>query len=171
MSDFARLQIRHLSFLGPKRTPATVRFEAGFNVLYGASDTGKSFILDSIDFMLGGKGPLRDFPEREGYDRVLLGMQLTSGETFTVHRSTEGGGFLMFEGLHESVVPDAGIELREQHDERRDDNLSRFLLKQIVLADKRIRRNKLNETNSLSFRNLARLAIVDEEEIIQKRSP
>jgi DNA repair ATPase RecN len=50
MSDFAHLQIHHLSFLGPNRPPATVRFEAGFNVLYGASDTGKSFILDSIDY-------------------------------------------------------------------------------------------------------------------------
>ena len=171
MSDFARLQIRHLSFLGPHRATATVRFEAGFNVLYGASDTGKSFVLDTIDFMLGGKGPLRDIPEREGYDRILLGMQLTSGEAFTLHRSTAGGGFLLFEGLHETELPEGGSELRDQHDERKDDNLSRFLLKKIGLADKRIRRNKLNETNSLSFRNLARLAIVDEEEIIQKRSP
>jgi hypothetical protein len=171
MSDFARLQIRHLSFLGPQRAPATVRFEAGFNVLYGASDTGKSFVLDSIDFMLGGKGPLRDIPEREGYDRILLGLQLSTEEAFTLHRSAAGGGFLLFEGLHESELPEGGSELREQHDERKDDNLSRFLLKKIGLSDKRIRRNKLNETNSLSFRNLARLAIVDEEEIIQKRSP
>ena len=172
MSDFARLQIRHLSFLGPSRPPASVRFEPSFNVVYGASDTGKSFILDSIDFMLGGKGPLRDFPEREGYDRVLLGMQSTFGESFTLQRSAAGGGFLMVGGLHEADFPHEGTtELREQHDERKDDNLSRFLLKKIGLSDKRIRRNKLNETNSLSFRNLARLAIVDEEEIIQKRSP
>lgn len=172
MSDFARLQIRHLSFLGPNRPPASVRFEPGFNVVYGASDTGKSFILDSIDFMLGGKGPLRDFPEREGYDRVLLGMQSTFGESFTLQRSAAGGGFLMVGGLHEADFPHEGTtQLREQHDERKDDNLSRFLLKIVGLSDKRIRRNKLNETNSLSFRNLARLAIVDEEEIIQKRSP
>jgi hypothetical protein len=172
LSDFARLQIRHLSFLGPNRPPASVRFEPGFNVVYGASDTGKSFILDSIDFMLGGKGPLRDFPEREGYDRVLLGMQSTFGESFTLQRSAAGGGFLMVGGLHEADFPHEGTtQLREQHDERKDDNLSRFLLKIVGLSDKRIRRNKLNETNSLSFRNLARLAIVDEEEIIQKRSP
>lgn len=172
MSDFARLQIRHLSFLGPNRPAATVRFEPGFNVVYGASDTGKSFILDSIDYMLGGRGPLRDFPEREGYDRVLLGLSSTSGSSFTLQRSTAGGGFLMVEGLHETDFPQQGAsELREAHDDRKDDNLSRYLLKTIGLVDRRIRRNKLNETNSLSFRNLARLAIVDEEEIIQKRSP
>jgi hypothetical protein len=122
--------------------------------------------------MLGGKGPLRDFPEREGYDRILLGMKSTAGEAFTLQRSTAGGGFLMADGLHDAEFPREGVsELREQHDERKDDNLSRFLLKKIGPSDKRIRRNKHNDTNSLSFRNLARLAIVDEEEIIQKRSP
>jgi DNA repair ATPase RecN len=172
MTDFARLQIQHVSFLGPNKPAATVYFKSGFNVLYGASDTGKSFILDTIDYMLGGKGPLRDFPEREGYDRILLGIQTSSGEFFTLQRSTAGGGFLKADGLHESAFPKDGVsELREQHDERKDDNLSRFLLSKIGLLDKRVRRNKHNETNSLSFRNLARLAIVDEEEIIQKRSP
>jgi hypothetical protein len=159
-------------FSRPRQAPATIHFQSGFNVLYGASDTGKSFILDTIDFMLGGKGPLRDFPEREGYDRILLGMQTSSGEFFTLQRSTTGGGFLKADGLHETTFPKDGVaELREQHDERKDDNLSRFLLGKIGLLDRRVKRNKHNETNSLSFRNLARLAIVDEEEIIQKRSP
>lgn len=172
MTESARLQIQHVSFLGPNKPAATIHFEAGFNVLYGASDTGKSFILDTIDYMLGGKGPLRDFPEREGYDRILLGVQTSIGEFFTLQRSTAGGGFLKADGLYETTFPKDGVtELREQHDERRDDNLSRFLLGKIGLLDKRVKRNKHNETNSLSFRNLARLAIVDEEEIIQKRSP
>src|SRR5262245_20370123 len=113
MSDFARLQIRHLSFLGPNRPAATVHCEPGFNVVYGASDTGKSFILDSIDYMLGGS-PLRDFPKREGYDRVLLGLASTSSESFTLQRSTAGGGFLKVEGLHETDFPQQGAsELRE----------------------------------------------------------
>ena len=41
----------------------------------------------------------------------------------------------------------------------------------IGLSKKRLRRNKQNDTQSLSFRNLARLVIVNEEEIIQQRSP
>jgi hypothetical protein len=172
MTQYARLQIQHVSFLGVDKPAAIVHFKSGFNVLYGASDTGKSFILDTIDYMLGGKVPLRDFPERDGYDRVLLGMQVSIGQFFTLQRSVSGGGFLKADGLYEDTFPKDGvIELREQHDERKDDNLSRFLLGKIGLLDKRVRRNKHNETNSLSFRNLARLAIVDEEEIIQKRSP
>src|SRR4051794_22266373 len=108
----AGLRIRHLSFLGPNKQAATVSFGPGFNVLYGASDTGKSFVVDAIDFMLGGKGPLRDVPEREGYDRVLLGLENLRGKTFTIHRSTAGGIFKLFEGLHLDRVPaEPGLEL------------------------------------------------------------
>lgn len=172
MTAVLGLRIRHLSFLGPNRAPATVQFGPGFNVLYGASDTGKSFVVDAIDFMLGGKGPLRDIPERVGYDRILLGVENLNGKTFTIHRSMAGGSFTLFEGLHADAIPaEKGTELHEAHRDNRDDNLSRFLLSEIGLVDKRIRRNKANDTNSLSFRNVVRLAIVDEEEIIQKRSP
>jgi AAA15 family ATPase/GTPase len=69
-------RLRFLGFFGPEKAPATVAFGPGLNVLYGASNTGKSFIVEAIDFMLGGKPPLRDIPERVGYDLVLLGWKL-----------------------------------------------------------------------------------------------
>ncbi|MGE0063459.1 MAG: AAA family ATPase, partial [Xanthobacteraceae bacterium] len=83
MSSFPSIVIRHLTFLGPTRKPARIDFGAGLNVVYGASDTGKSFIVEAIDFMLGGKGPLRDIPERIGYDVVLLGIQC-GDDTFSL---------------------------------------------------------------------------------------
>ena len=166
------LRIRHLTFIGPVRPPATMEFGPGLNVIYGASDTGKSFIVDSIDYMLGGKGPLRHFKERDGYDRILLAMETLSGKQFTLQRSVDGGGFLLFDGLHFEKAPDGqGTPLMDIHNEKRADNLSMFLLEKIGLAGKRIRKNARMETQSLSFRNLARLIIVNEEEIIQKRSP
>ncbi|MEJ0027685.1 MAG: AAA family ATPase [Rhizomicrobium sp.] len=166
------LRIRHLTFMGPVRLPATMEFGAGLNVIYGASDTGKSFIVDSIDYMLGGKGPLRYFTERDGYDRILLALETLAGEKYTVQRSVDGGAFLLFQGLHFEKAPEGqGIPLSDTHNEKRTDNLSMFLLEKIGLAGKRIRKNARLETQSLSFRNLARLVIVNEEEIIQKRSP
>ncbi|WP_028223506.1 AAA family ATPase [Paraburkholderia oxyphila] len=51
-------RLRFLGFFGP----ATVAFGAGLNGIYGASNTGKSFIVEAIDFMLGGKPPLRPRP-------------------------------------------------------------------------------------------------------------
>lgn len=166
------LRLRYLSFLGPNRDPAVVEFGPGLNVIYGASDTGKSFIVEALDFMLGGKGPLRDMTEREGYTRVMLAIETLAGESFTLSRSVDGLAFTLFDGLYSDAVPSTeGRSLAEKHNDKRDDNLSAFLLSKIGLNHKRIRKNKAGITNSLSFRNLARLVIVDEEEIIQKRTP
>lgn len=166
-------RICRLAFHGPVRPPAAVAFGPGLNVIYGASDTGKSFVVEAIDFMLGGRTPLRDIPERIGYDRVLLVIETMQGDTFTLIRSVDGGNFRMFKGLH--LEPPGGDveakDLADQHSDRNADNLSAFLLEQCQLSGKRVRRNKSGDTNSLSFRNLGRLMIVTETEITAQRSP
>ena len=171
--DVPGLRLRHLVFHGPGRTPAAVAFGPGLNLIYGASETGKSFVLESIDFMLGGKGPLRQLPEREGYDRILLGLETTAGDQYTLSRSLEGTGFLAYSGLYtDPPAPDVEVtELSEIHNSEKSSNVSMFLLARCGLAGKRVRKNKANETVSLSFRHLARLIIVDETEITETRSP
>lgn len=166
------LRLRALSFHGLGKEPAVVTFAAGLNVIYGASNTGKSFILNTIDYMLGGKPPLRDIPERQGYDRILLAIETLDGENFTVARSTDGGAFMLYEGYHAETLPESqGTILGDLHAEKREDNLSSFLLQKVGLSGRRIRKNRRGETQSLSFRNLARLILINEQEIIQERSP
>ncbi|ENI4023168.1 AAA family ATPase [Pseudomonas aeruginosa] len=53
--EFSGFHLCFLGFFGPNKEPACVSFGAGLNVIYGASNTGKSFIVEAIDFMLGGK--------------------------------------------------------------------------------------------------------------------
>lgn len=168
----ATLTLRHLCFTGPKKEPASIEFGPGLNVIHGASDTGKSFLLESIDFMLGASSSLRDIPERVGYDRVFLGIEDNFGETFTLERSTAGGNYRRYDGLHFGVPE--GLQaatLRAKHNPMQDDNLSMYLLGKIGLAGKRIRRNAGGDTNSLSIRNLARLCLIPEQEIQKQGSP
>jgi hypothetical protein len=165
------LRLRHLVFTGQFREPASLKFGPGLNVLYGASDSGKSFVVEAIDFMLGGKTLLRDIPERIGYDNILLGLETLSGEKFTITRSAEGGAFRIFDGLHLEKPTTEGSELSDTHSEKNPNNLSTFLLQRCALDGKRLRKNKYGETISLSFRNLARLMIVTETEILDQRSP
>jgi len=166
-------QLRFLGFFGPQKPPATVTFGPGLNVIYGASNTGKSFIVEAIDFMLGGKPPLRDIPERVGYDLVLLALETLNGEFFTLWRSMDGGGLRLYDGLHQTPPPTdtPHKHLDDKHNDRNDANLSSFLLGLCSLSGKRVRKNSRNETNSLSFRNIARLMIVNETEITQQNSP
>lgn len=95
---FKALRLRFIRFLGPGKESAEFTFTPGLNILWGSSDTGKTFLVQAIDFMLGAGDPLEDIPERSGYDRVLLG--LTVGDKdYTIHRSINGGAFTRFDGL------------------------------------------------------------------------
>lgn len=161
------LQLRHLAFSGPNKM-AEMTFSNGVNVICGASDTGKSFLAESIDFMLGGSG-LRDIPERTPYGEIQLELDTTSGEKWKIYRAASGGNFKAKNLADEDAEDEV---LKAQHGHDRTDNMSGFLLDKIGLLGKRILRSKNNATTqSLSFRNLARLVIVQEGEIQQTGSP
>ena len=93
------MEIRFICFTGPKKESAEINFGSGLNLIYGPSNTGKSSVLDGIDFMLGKEKPLKELPEHEGYDQIYLGVEFSNSECFTFVRSIEGGDFECFEGL------------------------------------------------------------------------
>jgi len=166
MSD-GYLQLRKILFKGP-RGEADLEFTSGVNVVCGASDTGKSFLAESIDFMLGGS-KLREIPERAKYAEIELDLSGNDGEDWRFRRSTSGGNFRLIDldkpGPSETV-------LKQNHAHGRTDNLSGFLLEKMGLLGKRILKSSAKgTTQSLSFRNLARLVIVQEDEIQQRGSP
>lgn len=168
----AGLLFRHLVYFGPDKDPAIISFEPGLNVICGASDTGKSFIIESIDFMLGQEGPVQDIPERSGYDRVRLAIQSAGFPPLTLDRSIEGGNLCAYEELLSDNSPQTvPIALRCKHSAARHDTLSYTLLARTGLASKALRKNKDGDTRSLSFRDLARLCVVTEQEIMGRGSP
>ena len=166
------LRLRHLCFTGPEKPKAKVEFDAGLNVVYGASDTGKSFVVETIDFMLGAKGPLSDIPERVGYDRIFLGIETSEKTLFTLTRATIGGDFQMYEGLHDSVPAGvAAVVLGPLHSAKKATNLSRFLLGKVRLDGKKVRTDADNGTRGVSFRDLCHVCLITETDIQKKGSP
>jgi predicted nucleic acid-binding Zn-ribbon protein len=172
--SFSGLQLRFVRFLGPKKPPAEFTFTSGLNVLWGASDTGKSFLVETIDFMLGGGEALKDIPERNGYERVLLGISTAAGKTYTLQRSINGGNFLRFDGLVKDppVSSKSAIKLNAKHSTKNANNISRFLLQEIGLDNKTILYSKESgETRALGFRALAHLCVITAQEISKSISP
>jgi uncharacterized protein YoxC len=166
------LQLRGISFSGPYKDHAFLEFQTGLNVICGASDTGKSLIVEAIDFLLGAQYPLRHIPERDGYDRARLVLEPTDGEVFTLERSTEGGDFRKFEG--DWLLGNPNVQphiLGQKHAEGNKGTLSNYLLSTIGITDQRVRKNQKGETVSLSFRNLVRLIVVQESDITKRLSP
>jgi hypothetical protein len=161
-------QLRSLRVTGPDKPSAEITFGAGLNVVSGPSDTGKSYVVELIDFMLGGATPPRQIPESVGYDQAHLTIESASGRIYILTRALQGGDFL----LHDASNPEADVvTLSARHSATDPDNISTFLLRLVGLDQRRLRKNANNELQNLSFRNLAALLIVDEESIIKKNRP
>lgn len=164
MSEFT-FQLRCVQFSGPTGEQH-VDFFDGVNVICGASDTGKSYLAETIDYMLGGS-ELRWIDELEGYDRITLSLESGSGEEWSLERALNGGGFKLLKGGE-----DESTVLKATHSHGVKDNLSGFLLEKLGLLGKKVLKSSAKSTlQSLGFRNIARLFIVQEEEIATKGSP
>jgi hypothetical protein len=136
-----RIAIKRLAYLGATREPATLEFGDNVTIICGASDTGKSFSLESIDFSLGSSKPLRDIPQRVGYDRVRLEIRY-NGQITTIERGVGGGGFRIASKSVADADPIEGENLHAKHGHGKADNLSGWLLQKIGLDKRRIKKIK-----------------------------
>lgn len=164
--------IKHLAFTGPDAETRRLEFDAGLNLLFGASNTGKSFTVKVIDFMFGSTRPLPEIGEREGYDRAWLGLTLPSLEDTTFARALAGGAFEQYSGL--ASGPSLGANVRAisaRHDHTNDDNISQLLLNELGMGDKQIAVDANGKKRTLSFRDLVKHCIVDETTIQSEASP
>ena len=162
------IQLEHIEFVGPDQL-SSIEFSEGVNVICGASDTGKSYLAEAIDFMFGGSS-LKEIPERVPYASANMSFNFGAADRWKVKRALAGGNYELV-----PVTADgdgASTNLKQQHAHGRTDNISGFLLEKIGLLGKRILKSKSKgTTQSLSFRNLARLIIVQEGEIQHAGSP
>lgn len=166
-----RLVLSHLVLIGTNKPNATIEFGPQLTLVRGPSDTGKSFIVNAIDFMLGAKS-LKEIPERSGYSDVLLGLMLPSGEKITLARSVRGGVFRLYLGdVRSGPLGIPARTLAPKHSAKNESTLSHYLLEATGLAGKLLRTNASNATNSLSFRDLAHLTVIDETQMQSEVSP
>lgn len=166
------MHFTHLVFRGPRKDPAKIEFRLGLNLIYGPSDTGKSSILDAIDFMFGRTRKLKELPEHDGYNEILLGMHFSEDGPYTLVRSLQGGNFTCFEGTHfERPSNQSGQILRPGDPSATMGSLRDFILDRIGLFGKELKKNQRNEKERLTLRNISPLVIVNEGNIQREASP
>ena len=167
------MEIRFIVFTGPRKEPAEINFGSGLNLIYGPSNTGKSSVLDAIDFMLGREDrPLKEMPEHEGYDQLYLGVEFQDSEKYTFVRSIDGGDFECFEGLHKERPKDQEPTiLRPKKETKKIKSISTFILEKMDLSGKKLKKNADNGLVSLTLRNSLSLSVVTEADIQKEASP
>ncbi len=169
----ARIALKRLAFTSDSAPTAELTFKPGLNIVYGASDTGKSFTVKALNFMFGGSTPLPGTDERGPYGGVILNILLPDGSDATLYRSASGGSFELFEGF-EPQRPEGriGRTLKEKHDKRSTTSLSHYLLDTVGFSEKKIVKNaSTGEQEAVTFRSLARFLFVEEGPIMDERSP
>ncbi len=166
------MEIRFLSFIGPKKKPAILKFGHGLNLIFGPSNTGKSSVLDALDFMFARERVLKEVPEHEGYEQIFLGVEFSNDEKFTFIRNITGGNFECFEGLcEEKPTTQKPIILKPKNKTKQIDTISNFIFKKINMNDKKLKKSVENVTVGLTLRNFLPLAIVTETNIQKEGSP
>ena len=125
-----RIRIDGLGFTGPEREPTFLSFHDGVNIIWGASNSGKSFVRKAIDYVLGGDKPTLP-PEGNGYDNYVLWLTLPGSRNVSLRCSALGGDIYKCDGHVLRFGPSSsGFEnLLRRH--VISANVSRFLLSEV----------------------------------------
>jgi len=167
--------IKSLHVKGNNLETASIEFDKGANLITGASDTGKSYIFETLNYALGiGEIP-KDIPQSVGYNEVLIEIvTYRDNKTYTLRRELNKTVMYIkectFKQFYTKSIQKLKLTTTGQLDH--PEHISSFLLNLIDLKDKRILVNKNSgATANISFRNLLNLTFIPEESIIKKSSP
>lgn len=159
-------ELRSLRVVGPDVADAEVRFTKGLNVIAGPSDTGKTFIVQCINFAMGSSKEPKRIKEAARYASIFLELESNhDSRIYVLERSLRGAEVRL------TTEGQAARILKGKHQADAMDTVSAFLLELSGLSGKRIRTKKLGTTRHLSFRDVARLVLVDELAVQSEESP
>lgn len=167
-----RLKLTKLVLAGENKQDAIINFKDGLNVIAGASDTGKSFAFECIDYALGSSSKLKEVPEVDGYQSVFLEIEdIGRREIFTIER-----------GIPEEIKNKMTIYYSNYQDKDRAKNekmsskhsaktsLSKKLLNYCGCIYNNVKKNA-EKTQSFTFRSFIPLIMISELRITATYSP
>lgn len=145
--------IKSLIVIGNNKKPAILNFDKKSHLIFGPTDTGKSYIVECIRFCLGDEKLPKDVGFSEGYSLAILQIELNSGKEFTIFKSLANGQEVVYEGIY-SDIP---IDLAQKLDLKVDD---------FLITENNIQENKIliksGTLGRVTANDLRRISIFDE---------
>lgn len=167
------MQIRELRLTGTSKEDARICFISGGNVIAGVSDSGKSYILRCIDFVLGAEEMTKKIDEANGYDFAYV--EFTNGDqtkTITFKRNLNGGDVSVFDaGIDNASGDGQVVQWKRQGKGQAPDITSVFFPFAGIQEARLLASASTGATNRLTIRTLLAAFLVDESAIIAERSP
>lgn len=157
--------IKKLILTGDDIEPAEITFEKGLNVVHGPSDTGKTFIFQCIQFLLGKSDIPKRIPESKKYITGYLEISTYQSEPYTLKRALSGRYTKVY------ALKYGTIDQKSEFDNKSKSELSVFLLELCNMANKKARKNKNGVTKKITFRILQNFFLLGETELQMEMSP
>ena len=83
----SRFYIKEINASGPDVKYSTISLKDGLNIIYGPSNTGKSYVVKCINFMFGSNNSEIPFTKEDtGYDTVNMVMESDDGYSISMTR-------------------------------------------------------------------------------------
>jgi len=163
--------IRELRLTGPTTSPAFVRFQKGLNIISGPSNTGKTYIFQCINYMLGGSTAPKNIVEARNYAYCYLEIETTGGKLYILKSDLSGGDFHVYDGAIDDLKENTTFKrYNRKHSDSEEESISQFFLSLCQLTGKKLKMNVNGKKRGLSYRDLVRLALVDETNIVTDKS-
>lgn len=168
-----RLKLTKLILAGENKKDAIINFKGGLNVIAGASDTGKSFAFECIDFALGSSSNPKTVPEMKGYRSVFLEVEdIGQEEIFTLRRNfsedEKNEIFIYYSSYQEKDAAEVE-KLSVTHNAKK--SLSKKLLNCCDCTYKYVMKNTKGDTRAFTFRSFSPLIMINELRITARHSP
>jgi hypothetical protein len=167
------MQIRELRLTGNSKKDASISFAPGGNVIAGISDSGKSYILRCIDFVLGAEEMTKKIDEAIGYEFAYVEfINADKTNTITFKRHLNGGDVTVFDTSIDNATGEGQIVLWKRQGKSQAADITSVFFPFAGIQEARLLASaSTGVTNRLTIRTLLAAFLVDEGSIIAERSP
>ena len=166
-----RLKLTKLVLTGENKQDAIIDFKDGLNVIAGASDTGKSFAFECIDYALGSSSELKEVPEEDGYQSVFLEIEdIGQRVIFTIERGIpkEKNKMTIYYSNYQDKDRAKNEKISITHSAKK--SLSKKMLNYCGCIYNNVKKNA-EKTQSFTFRSFIPLIMISELRITATYSP
>ncbi|BBV00353.1 hypothetical protein AB6H26_08415 [Providencia hangzhouensis] len=154
------ISIHELVVTGPDKVPARLKLNGKSHLVFGPTDTGKSYIVECLRYCFGGSQKPKGVGFSDGYTRAAAQISLSNSHFFTLFRNLLNGEEAVYEGFHESP-PQSEIAL--------ENNISELLQIWCGAVGVKIL-IKSGKLGNLTAGDLRRVSIFDEIETLNNVS-
>lgn len=163
--------INEIRLRGDAVDDAYLTFEPGLNTLNGPSNTGKTFVFECINYMLGGSMPPKRIKQSKSYKSIFLEITSYDSKVYTLESDLKGGDIILYSNSISGLTFDQESSiLSRKHNPNSEGTVSAFFQKLNNVYGNEIRTNARGKKRQISYRDLVRFFLVSEERVITKDS-